>query len=96
MSIPQTSGTVPSATATAAVATTPTGKKRGRQPIKTAADAKASIMREMFAIEVARIDDAIARQTKKRAKFHQQAAECNAALAKLDAIRAEFLKEGIA
>ena len=53
-------------------------------------------MREMFAIEVGRIDDAIARQTKKRAKFHQQAAECNAALANLDAIRAEFLKEGIA
>jgi hypothetical protein len=91
MSIPQTSGTVPSATAT-----TPTGKKRGRQPIKTAADAKASIMREMFAIEVGRIDDAIARQSKKRSKFHAMAAECNVALDKLHAIRAEFLKEGIA
>jgi len=81
---------VPSATPT----TTPSsGKKRGRQPIKSLADVKASIMLEIISTEIGRIDSAIKSQTGKRATAQARVNDANAAIIKLNGIRAEFLKD---
>lgn len=73
--------------------TNSTKGRRGPRPIQTVAQLKENLLRDALAKEIKKIDRKLDIQTRKRKAAHDRANAANAAIADLERIRADFLRE---
>jgi len=81
------------ANTTASNTRTSTKGRRGPRPIVTVAELKANLLRDALAREVKKIDRKLATETRKRKIANDRANAANSAIAELERIRADFLRE---
>ena len=65
--------------------------RKGPKPIRSVAELRESMLADMIAREMRKIDRKIAVNERKRKIAHQRANDANAELTRLNALRAEFL-----
>ena len=72
---------------------TRTGSRKGPKPIQTVAQLRESILRDAVTKEMKKIDRKLAVEERKRNLAHKRANAATDAIKRLEAIRAEFLRE---
>jgi len=72
---------------------TRTGSRKGPRPIQTVAQLRESILRDAVAKELKKIDRKLAVESRKRSAAHKRASAATDEMKRLEAIRAEFLRE---
>ena len=81
------------ATKNASTARTANKGRKGPRPIRTVAELRENLMRDMLAKEIRKIDRKISAQNRIRAAAQARISDANATLSQLEKIRAEFLAE---
>ena len=69
------------------------GSRRGPRPIQTVAQLKENLLRDALAKEIKKIDRKLGAASRRRAAAHARASAATAEMTRLEAIRAEFLRE---
>lgn len=69
------------------------GSRRGPRPIQTVAQLKENLLRDALAKEIKKIDRKLSVESRKRAAANARANAANAAIQRLEQIRADFLRE---
>ena len=69
------------------------GSRRGPRPIQTVAQLKENLLRDALAREIRKIDRKLNAASKRRAAAHQRADAATQEMKRLEAIRADFLRE---
>lgn len=68
-------------------------RRKGPRPIQTVAQLKENLLREALAKEIRKIDRKLSAASKRRAAAHQRADAATQEMKRLEAIRADFLRE---
>jgi len=66
---------------------------RGPRPIQTVAQLRENLLRDALAREMRKIDRKLAVESRKRSAAHKRASAATDEMKRLEAIRAEFLRE---
>jgi len=69
------------------------GSRRGPRPIQTVAQLKENLLRDALAREIKKIDRKLSVEQRKRTAANARANAANAAIQRLEQIRADFLRE---
>ena len=70
-----------------------TTNRKGPRPIQTVAQLKENLLRDALAREIRKIDRKLNAASRRRAAAHARASAATAEMTRLEAIRADFLRE---